>query len=436
MATMYWIGGSGTWDQNTAGHWSNTSGGASNGTWPGTTTDVVINGSSGSPTITLMDSGSGFPVCLSLTTTGASVVFTGGSSLVSAGNITLTASTSFTTNSGIDMGGTSNLQPGGCTIGQLRPTVGSVITLLGNLSVLWSFDVFGSFNANNYNVSAGSFYLATGSISMGSGLWTLAKAGTCWSYSAGTINPGTSTVRVTEGSAAAKYFALTGNTLNNFWNSAGGTVEFDSGGTFNDLKADAGTTTWFTAGTTITVTSITASGVAGNLTHLEGKTAATWTISKASGIVSLDYMYIKDSTASGGATFYAGSHSTDAGGNTGWIFTDAPIAPTVTTQAASAVLIGGMTGNGNITSNGGAAVTRRGFCYKAGTSGDPTTADSVAYDDGSFSPGAYTKALSGLTKNTSYRVRAYAINSAGTGYGTTLQEKTSTDTLGTFIFLI
>lgn len=44
------------------------------------------------------------------------------------------------------------------------------------------------------------------------------------------------------------------------------------------------------------------------------------TISKPSGIVSCDYLSLKDSTATGGATFYAGSNSTNISGNTGWLF--------------------------------------------------------------------------------------------------------------------
>jgi len=98
-----------------------------------------------------------------------------------------------------------------------------------------------------------------------------------------------------------------------------------------------------------------------------------------------------------------------------------PIAPTVTTQACTDVEVTTATGNGNITSTGGENATRRGFCYKVGTSGDPTTADSTVYDDGSFGTGAYSKGITGLSAGTNYRVRAYAINSAGTGYGTTVQ---------------
>lgn len=97
-------------------------------------------------------------------------------------------------------------------------------------------------------------------------------------------------------------------------------------------------------------------------------------------------------------------------------------APTVTTQAASEVVSVSFIGNGNITATGGTNASRRGFCYKVGTSGDPVIAtDSLAYDDGSFSTGAYTKTITGLTAGTGYRVRAYATNPDGTSYGTTVQ---------------
>ena len=98
--------------------------------------------------------------------------------------------------------------------------------------------------------------------------------------------------------------------------------------------------------------------------------------------------------------------------------------PTVTTQSADQITITSIRGNGNITDTGGKNCTRRGFCYKVGTSGDPTTSDSVAYDDGSFGTGTYSKSITGLTAGTNYRVRAYAVNSAGTSYGTTVQVTT------------
>jgi len=98
---------------------------------------------------------------------------------------------------------------------------------------------------------------------------------------------------------------------------------------------------------------------------------------------------------------------------------DYTAAPTVTTQSPGDIDKTTCTGNGNITDTGGANCTRRGFCYKVGTIGDPTTADTVAYDDGDYGMGAYTKAITGLSALTDYRIRAYATGPGGTSYGDT-----------------
>lgn len=75
---------------------------------------------------------------------------------------------------------------------------------------------------------------------------------------------------------------------------------------------------------------------------------------------------------------------------------------------------------GNITSTGGASATERGICWKVNSSGDPTTANSKVVDYGTFGTGAFTKNVTGLSSNTTYQFRAYAINAAGTGYGSTI----------------
>jgi hypothetical protein len=99
-------------------------------------------------------------------------------------------------------------------------------------------------------------------------------------------------------------------------------------------------------------------------------------------------------------------------------------APTVTTSACSDVLATSVKGNGNITSVNGENATQRGFCYIEAESGDPTTADDKVYDTGSFGTGSFSKTISGLSPGTTYRVRAYAVNSVGTGYGTTVSVTT------------
>ena len=71
---------------------------------------------------------------------------------------------------------------------------------------------------------------------------------------------------------------------------------------------------------------------------------------------------------------------------------------------------------GTITSDGGATVTARGVCWS--TNLTPTTADNITNDGAGA--GSFISALTGLTISTMYYVRAYATNSAGTGYGMTM----------------
>ena len=62
---------------------------------------------------------------------------------------------------------------------------------------------------------------------------------------------------------------------------------------------------------------------------------------------------------------------------------------------------------GSITGNGGSPVTVQGLCWS--TSPNPTTANSFNT--------SFTDAMTGLSPNTVYYVKAYATNIAGTGYG-------------------
>jgi uncharacterized protein (TIGR02145 family) len=68
---------------------------------------------------------------------------------------------------------------------------------------------------------------------------------------------------------------------------------------------------------------------------------------------------------------------------------------------------------GNITDDGGGTITASGVCWS--TAQNPTIANNFT-TDGSEIDG-YSSTMSGLTVNTTYYVRAYATNSAGTSYG-------------------
>ena len=104
-------------------------------------------------------------------------------------------------------------------------------------------------------------------------------------------------------------------------------------------------------------------------------------------------------------------------------FTTLPVVPVLTTAAITSITGNSGAGGGNVTLSGGADVTARGICF--GTKTGPTTADTKTTDG--KGTGAFTSALTGLKGNTMYYVRAYAINSAGTGYGPEVTFKTLVD---------
>jgi hypothetical protein len=93
---------------------------------------------------------------------------------------------------------------------------------------------------------------------------------------------------------------------------------------------------------------------------------------------------------------------------------------TVTTQAGSSVEATTATGNGNITNlNGGANCSNRGICYSS-VNNPPTTADSKVDEAGSYGVGAFSESLVGLSTGTTYYLRAYAIQTGLTSYGSTV----------------
>lgn len=89
-----------------------------------------------------------------------------------------------------------------------------------------------------------------------------------------------------------------------------------------------------------------------------------------------------------------------------------PVIATLTTTAAAPALTTATSG-GNISSDGGAAITARGVCWN--TSAGPTVANSKTIDG--TGTGIFASSVTGLTAGTIYYIRAYATNSAGTAYG-------------------
>ncbi len=123
-------------------------------------------------------------------------------------------------------------------------------------------------------------------------------------------------------------------------------------------------------------------------------------------------------------TYYVRAYATNSAGTAYGnevSFKTSAVVPSLTTTEITSITATTASSGGNITNDGGASVTARGVCWS--TSQNPTVADSHT-DDGNGT-GSFTSILTGLSSNTTYYVRAYATNSAGTAYGNELSFKTS-----------
>ena len=87
--------------------------------------------------------------------------------------------------------------------------------------------------------------------------------------------------------------------------------------------------------------------------------------------------------------------------------------PTIVTTQPTNVAYNSATVGGNVTNDGGAEVTERGICYS--TSANPTIANTKISNGSGI--GAFTCNLTDLQNETTYYVRAYAVNAKGTAYG-------------------
>ncbi len=73
-------------------------------------------------------------------------------------------------------------------------------------------------------------------------------------------------------------------------------------------------------------------------------------------------------------------------------------------------------GSGDVTDDGGEAVTARGLVWGPYGTG-PTLEDNVGFTEEGSGTGAFTSSMTSLVRFTQYSLRAYATNSAGTAYG-------------------
>lgn len=179
----------------------------------------------------------------------------------------------------------------------------------------------GTFDFNGQTCSIGTFNSSntnTRTVAIGDATISITGSGTAW-------NCGTSTnLTVTYGAAGrinmtsglAKTFAGGGKIWPTVNQGGTGTLSVTGNNTFlNFTNTVTGCTIAFPSGTT-TFTNFNVKGAFGSLVTM----SSTSTLSKATGTVSVNYLNLSNSTATGGADWYAGTSSIDGGGNSGWQF--------------------------------------------------------------------------------------------------------------------
>jgi hypothetical protein len=193
----------------------------------------------------------------------------------------------------------------------------------------------GTVDLNGFTLTSGTGAISGSSlknITFNGGTLLLSGSGaTAWDNSGVTgftTTAGTGVGTISMTAATAKTFVGGGSTYNCTLNQGGaGALTITGSNTFSNITNTVQpASVLFTAGTTSTFSNFSLSGTSGNLITIGSVTAASHTLSKASGTVSADFLSISRSTATGGAGWYAGANSTDGGNNSGWIFT-APPAP-------------------------------------------------------------------------------------------------------------
>jgi uncharacterized protein (TIGR02145 family) len=102
-----------------------------------------------------------------------------------------------------------------------------------------------------------------------------------------------------------------------------------------------------------------------------------------------------------------------------------PTLPVISTTEVTDISNTSAISGGEVTNEGVDPLISRGICWN--TSADPTISNSKTTETGGL--GTFTSNITSLTPNTTYYVRAYGTNIAGTGYGNELIFKTYTGTV-------
>lgn len=293
--------------------------------------------------------------------------------------------------------------------GNVTSDGGATVTARG---VCWSTSSNPSVNGNHLQASTGgtgSFTCIITGLSENTTYYVKAYATNSQGTAYGNLVPFTTTGG---GSSATTPTVITTQPSNPTNNSVtcGGNVTSDGGAAVTERGICYSTTQ---NPTTSSMTVTAGSGTGSFTCNITGLAASTTYYVKAYAINSVGTAYGLEQ-----------SFTTNSGGG------GSATHPTVTTATPFDIAINSAACGGNVTSDGGATVFERGICYS--TSQNPTTSNySVQSGSGT---GSYTCYMTGLNQNTTYYVRAYAINSEGLAYGDQVSFTTNNEPINGWLY--
>lgn len=363
---LYWVGGSGNWNDKT--HWSQTSGGVGGYCVPGPGDNVFFDAGSGfsstNKTVTVDNISyahnvtfAGSPVSPLLTQNGVQTLNIYGSSVWQTGMSPINISNIYYRKTGESKTITSNGVTTGVSSGTINTNIyfeeENSISLLDDLSVGYNLNHnAGTFNTNNFNVIIKQGFLTNNgtklrTINFGSSIITFLNSQSLYNANSSlvTINAGTShfifTSLVTSGTTMGlqafanqvynnitfeKFGYLSGANIGNVYYN---TVLFLGDGNiygnnnFNNLTLSATKTYTLASGKTQTVNNLFSANTpqcSGWSTIKTSTVGSQAIISASSGaVINVSGVIMQDINANGGGLFIA-NNSVDNGNNTGWSF--------------------------------------------------------------------------------------------------------------------
>lgn len=334
--TNYWVGGTGSWSD--VNKWASSSGGsAASGRVPLCQDSVRFDANSfsaGSQTVTA-----------DMPRIGADINWTGVTNsptyaqsvaTTAFGSLTLVSGMSFSNSNGTTYEGRSGSNYTLTSAGKSHSSILTIFLLGGTFQFGDAFSSSGAGITHTHGTVLDNGYTLsflgwtsnnsnTRSVTA-TGTWNISGSGSRWTMTTTTGLTWSHTGTINMNNASSGTFAGGGQIYNIVDFRTASIVNTITGAnTFGRLMASNGATTiTFPGSTTTTILSGQGLGNGTNVITFTASAGSATVAKSGGGTVGWDYVHLTNIIASTANTWYAGTHSTDNGGNTNWIFTAVP----------------------------------------------------------------------------------------------------------------